>query len=328
MQNLETKFFGLNLKNPIIAGSSGLTNSIKDIKELEKAGASAVVLKSIFEEEIHHETEKNLNNMVVNGFVYPETMNFLEYDDMSDPVGDYLQFIRDLKKEVSIPIIASINCVTSQSWTYFAKYIQDAGADALELNIFSLPSDSNRSSQEIEELYFDVITEVKKQITIPLNIKISYFSANLRGLIEKLSKTGIAGITMFNRFYSPDIDIEKMEITSSNVLSNRDEITIPLRWIGIMHNRVDCDLAASTGIHDAEGVIKQILAGANAVQLASTLYKNGSQQITKILSDLKAWMTEHDYKSIDSFKGNLSQAKQVNPAAYERVQFMKYFREY
>jgi len=164
MQNLETKFFGLNLKNPIIAGSSGLTNSVKDIKELEKAGASAVVLKSIFEEEIHHETEKNLNNMVVNGFVYPETMNFLEYDDMSDPVGDYLQFIRDLKKEVSIPIIASINCVTSQSWTYFAKYIQDAGADALELNIFTLPSDSNRSSQEIEDLYFDIIQRLKSKL--------------------------------------------------------------------------------------------------------------------------------------------------------------------
>lgn len=328
MQNLETKFFGLNLKNPIVAGSSGLTNSVQEIKALEKAGASAVVLKSIFEEEIRIETEKNLNKMVVSGFVYPETMNFFEYDDMKDPVGDYLQFIRDLKKEVSIPIIASINCVTSQQWTYFAKNIQQAGADAIELNIFSLPSDSKRSSLEIEELYFEIIKEVKSQVTIPVNIKISYFSANLRGLIEKLSKTGIAGITMFNRFYSPDIDIEKMEITSSNILSNKSEITIPLRWIGIMHNRVDCDLAASTGVHDSEGVIKQILAGANAVQIASTIYKNGPEQITKMLNELKKWMGVNEFNSINDFKGKLSQAKQVNPAAYERVQFMKYFREY
>ncbi len=328
MHNLKTSFFGLKLKNPIIAGSSGLTNSISDIQDIEKAGASAVVLKSLFEEEIRVETEKNMTKMVASGFVYPETMSYFEYDDMDDPLGNYLQFIRDVKKSVKIPVIASINCVTADQWTYFAKQIEEAGADAIELNIFALPTDINRTSQETEDLYFNIIEAVLKQVTIPVNIKMGYFSANLAKLIERISKTKIAGITLFNRFYSPDIDIDNMEITSSNVLSNPDEITMPLRWVGIMSGRVKCQLAASTGIHNGEAVIKQLLAGAGAVQVASTLYRNGVQHINKMLKEVTNWMDQNDYKSVNDFMGKMSQDNSSNPAAFERVQFMKYFREF
>lgn len=325
MIDLKVKYLGLELKNPIIAGSCGLTNSVKDIVELEKNGAAAVVLKSLFEEEIIAEMNYSLAEMNRPSTVYPEIFDYFAIDDMEDTVTNYLELIREAKKNVSIPIIASVNCVSAVEWTGFAKRMQNAGADAIELNMFILPSDFTRSSEEFEKVYFDVIKAVKSEVTIPVSLKISYYFSNLGQMIKKLSESGIDGLVLFNRFFSPDIDIENNRVIPSSIYSSPSDISISLRWIGIMADRVSCDLASSTGVHDGKGVVKQLLAGANAVQFASALYKHGPSVIGTMLDEIKEYMEEHSYESISDFRGKLSQAKTSNPAAYERAQFMKHF---
>ncbi len=325
MADLSVNYMGLKLRNPIIAASSGLTNSVEDIIEFEKKGAAAVVLKSIFEEEIRLELEKDLVSMNMETFLYPETMDYYDNYAEDDSLTNYLKLIRESKKAVKIPIIASINCVTAEKWPYYAQTLQDAGADALELNVFVMPSDFTKTAAENEQVYFDIVDEVKKHVKIPFALKISYYSANLGAFIKKLSNTGINSLVLFNRFYSPDIDINNFDVISSNVLSHPEELPISLRWIAIMSERVGCDLAASTGIHDGAAVIKQLLAGANAVQIASAFYKDGKGIIENMLDDLSSWMKQKNFKKIDDFRGKLSQEKTQNPAAYERMQFMKYF---
>ncbi|MBU8891771.1 MAG: dihydroorotate dehydrogenase-like protein [Bacteroidales bacterium] len=325
MADLTTTYMGLKLRNPVIAASSGLTNSIRDIKEFEENGAGAIVLKSIFEEEIRRELEKDLSSMNMETFLYPETMDYYDNYTEDDSLTNYLRLIREAKQAVNIPIIASINCVTSDKWPYYAETLQDAGADALELNVFVMPSDFDKTSEENEKVYFDIIDEVKKHVKIPVSLKISYYSAGLGSFIQKLSKTGIKGLVLFNRFYSPDIDINNFDMLSTNVTSSPYELPISLRWVGIMHNRVGCDLAASTGIHDGAAIIKQILAGANAVQIASAFYKNGKGILKNMLNDLAAWMDQNEFKTLNDFRGKMSQDKALNSAAYERMQFMKHF---
>jgi len=325
MADLTTTYMGLKLKNPIIAASSGLTNSVEDIKEFEENGVGAVVLKSIFEEEIRRELKKDIGIMNMETFQYPETFDYYDNYAEDDTLTNYLKLIREAKKAVSIPVIASVNCVSAEKWPYYAETLQDAGADALELNVFVMPSDFEKTSEENEKVYFDLIKEVKKYVKIPISLKISYYSASLGSFIQKLSNSGIDGLVLFNRFYSPDIDINNLEILSTNVTSSSSELPISLRWIGIMHNRVGCDLAASTGVHDGAAVIKQVLAGANAVEIASAFYKNGKGILKDMLNDISTWMDQKGYKTIADFRGKMSQDKAQNPAAYERMQFMKHF---
>lgn len=325
MADLSTSYMGLKLRNPIIAASSGLTNSIEDIKEFEKNGVGAIVLKSIFEEEIRRDLEKDMGNMRMETSIYPETLDYYDNYTEDDSLTNYLRLIREAKQEVNIPIIASINCMSAEKWPYYAETLQDAGADALELNVFVMPSDFDKSSEENEKIYFDIVNEVKKHVKIPISLKISYYSSNLGAFTQKLSKTGIKGLVLFNRFYSPDIDINNFELLSTNVTSSPSELPISLRWIGIMYNRVECDLAASTGIHDGEAVIKQLLAGATVVEIASAFYKSGKAIINNMLEDISIWMNQNDFKTIAEFRGKMSQDKAQNPAAYERMQFMKYF---
>jgi len=324
MVDLSTQYLGMKLKNPIIAGSSGLTNSVKSIQDLEASGAGAVVLKSIFEEEIAFEYEDILNEAAAEG-VNLDQFDYYDFHIKGEKLDKYTTLIEESKKSVSIPVIASINCVYSHEWTSFAKQLQTAGADALELNMFFLPSEFDRTTEEKEKAYFQIIEKVQKEVTIPIALKISYYFSNLGPMIQKLSETGIAGLVLFNRFYSPDFDIDKMEVVSSNVFSAPSDLPISLRWIAIMAERVSCDLAASTGVHDGSALIKQILAGANAVQVVSTIYKNGKGQITEMLKTLEAWMDQKGFSSLADFRGKMSQARSSNPAAYERVQFMKYF---
>jgi dihydroorotate dehydrogenase (fumarate) len=324
MVDLSTQYLGMKLKNPVIAGSSGLTNSVKSIQDLEKSGAGAVVLKSIFEEEIAFEYEDILQEASEEG-VNLDQFDYYDFHIKGEKLDKYTALIQESKKAVSIPVIASINCVYSHEWTSFAKQLQTAGADALELNMFFLPSEFDRTTEEKEKAYFQIIEKVQKEVTIPIALKISYYFSNLGPMIQKLSETGIAGLVLFNRFYSPDFDIDKMEVVPSNVFSSPSDLPTSLRWIAIMAERVSCDLAASTGVHDGKALIKQILAGANAVQVASTLYKNGKGQIAEMLKTLEAWMDQKSYSSLSDFRGKMSQAKSSNPAAYERVQFMKYF---
>ncbi|MBR8538257.1 dihydroorotate dehydrogenase-like protein [Carboxylicivirga sediminis] len=327
MPDISTTYMGLKLSSPIIAASSGLTNSLEDIKHLEKAGAGAVVLKSLFEEEIVTEMERELHRMHSENYLYPETMDYYDTFDVEGTLSEYLKLINDCKKEVNIPVIASVNCITSHNWPAYARNLQDAGADAIELNIFSLPSDTDRKGLDNEQVYFDIIEAVLKEVNIPVAIKISHYFSNLADIITRLSKTGIAGLVLFNRFYSPDIDVDNLEVIPTHIFSQEYEYTMPLRWIALTSSRTECDLAATTGIHDSRTILKMLLAGAQVVQLASTLYKNGIDSIERFNYELDKWMQKHEFKTLDDLRGSLSQSKAVNPAGYLRVQFMKQFSQ-
>jgi dihydroorotate dehydrogenase (fumarate) len=343
MVDLAVKYLGLTLKNPLIAGSSGLTNSIENLQKIEENGAGAVVLKSIFEEQIRYETD-NLINQAGNERMQPMHKGFNEimdkrsydyaeaFDYISDfakehTLNEYLGFIEKAKKSVSIPVIASINCVYSYDWHYFAKRIQDSGADAIELNIYILPSDLHRTGLENENIYFQIAAMVKKYVTIPVALKISYYFSSVSQTIINLSNSGINGLVLFNRPFSPDIDIDKFQITSSNILSEPNDYSQTLRWIAILSGRLGCDLAAATGIHDHTSMIKQLLAGATAVQATSVMYRSGFESLGKIVSGLEIWMNAHHFNKIDDFRGKLSQINLENPAVFERVQFMKLYSQ-
>jgi dihydroorotate dehydrogenase (fumarate) len=329
MARLTTSYLGLTLKNPIIAASSGLTETINSISQLEENGVGAIVLKSLFEEEILLEMHANMSRMSSVSDLYPESVEYYEeHSTLRESTDHYLELIREAKKTIKVPVIASINCMTASQWTYFPKLIEQAGADALELNLFILPSDFNRSAQENEKVYFDIVKEIRKNIQIPIALKVSYYFSNLSGFLQKLSESGIQGLVLFNRFYNPDIDIDKMEIISSQIMSSPADISMSLRWIAILSGRVHCDLAATTGIHDGAAVIKQLLAGASAVEIASALYINGPEYVGLMLKEMADWMDEKGYTCIEDFRGKLSQRMSENPASYERVQFMKYFRGY
>lgn len=324
MVDLKTKYMGLDLKNPIIVGSSGLTNSVENIIEIEKNGASAVVLKSLFEEQIMQDINKTISQDEHSN-MYPEATDYIVNYSKDTAVGNYLQLIKDAKASVNIPIIASVNCVSSAEWVSFASKIEEAGADALELNVFILPSDPRKTGEENEKVYLDIIHQVQKVVSIPIAIKLSYYFSSLAKTALSLSWTGISGMVLFNRFFSPDIDIDKFEVKPTNIFSTPEELPISLRWVAMLSSRLHCDIAASTGVHDGEAVVKQLLAGAKAVQISSVLYKNGFGEINIMLTELKKWMEKHSFSSVDDFIGKMSIKETENPAAYERVQFMKYF---
>ncbi len=332
--DLSTQYLGLELKNPIIAGASGLTGSVEKVKTAEKNGAAAVVLKSIFEEEValeFIEFKKSSASLSADGktFEYEGRVTPIEYYPYvvrEENLKKYIALIKECKKAVSIPVIASINCfLQSIEWISYAGQLEAAGADALELNMFFPPTDFSEKRADKESVYFKVTEEVTRKLKIPTALKISHYFTDLGPMIQRLSETGIGGIVLFNRFFSPDFDIEKLEITNSFVFSSPSDLALSLRWIAIMSSKVKCDLAASTGVHDGDAVIKQLLAGANAVQVASCLYKNGMKHIGTMLERLEGWMSHHRFKSIDHFRGKLSQDQSVEPSVYERMQFLRYY---
>ncbi len=324
--NITTKFAGLTLKSPIIIGASGITGDTKHFKTFEENGAGAIVLKSIFEEEIIFE----FNNFMKEAEEYGYDNEFLDYFDYKlkqDNITKYIDLIKAAKQEVNIPIIASVNCVSTHEWAYFTKKIEEAGADALELNIFILPSDLTKSCTDMEKTYFEIVEKVKAQINIPVVVKMSYYFSNLGKMIIDLSEKA-DGLVLFNRFYNPDIDIKEKKIVNAKIFSTPDEILTPLRWVGISYGRVKSSLAATTGIHDGNGLIKMILAGADAVEIVSTIYKNGPKVIKEMINDLENYMAENGYETIEDMKGVASKQKAKNPAMYERAQFMRYFGDF
>ena len=328
MIDLSTNYLGLKLKNPIVAASSGLTGSLEGLLSMEKHGAGAVVIKSIFEEEILLQAELEVQEAEKDPMIYSGHSEILDYIDLhikEDKLKDYLKLIRDARKNLSIPVIASINCISSEDWTHFTRKMEEAGADALELNIFLNPADFK--NKEFEKAYFKIIKKVLDNVKIPVAIKISKYFTRLGLSVKALSESGVAGIVLFNRFYTPDIDIEKIAITSANMFSTPEEQYETLRWTAIMSEKIDCDLAASTGIHKGEDVVKMLLAGANVTQLASTLYKNGPDQISRILKKVEKWMAEKGFDSLDQFRGMIARMYGDDPAAFERMQFMKNFSE-
>jgi dihydroorotate dehydrogenase (fumarate) len=340
MINLQTSYLGLKLKNPLIAGSCGLTNSLTNIKELANKGIGAVVVKSLFEEQIIADTEKAIKSEKGEVKTFTQASDKLfgkriyEYDEAYSYIQDfakretlekYLNFLTETKKAVDIPVIASINCVSNQDWHSFSKKIQQAGADALELNIYILPSDFRRNAEDNEKVYYDIINEVRNYVSIPVAVKTGYYFSALAQSLQKLSGSGINGLVLFNRPYNTDIDIENISLSHGNIYSLESEYNHTLRWISILSGRVKCDLSSTTGIHNYETVVKQLLAGANTVQLVSALYKKGFDIIPEILNKMTDWMKRHNFDSIDSFRGKLSAVNLENPAAIERVQFMKLY---
>jgi dihydroorotate dehydrogenase (fumarate) len=325
MSNLQTKYLGLDLKNPLVAASSGLTSSVEKIKELASAGIGAIVLKSIFEEQINNEVSSMLEKDQQN-VGYPEAEDYIKNYLRDNTVTKHLELLKKAKEAVDIPIIASINCVSGAEWTSFAKDFEEAGADAIELNIFYMPTDRNEKPGIVEQLYLDVLKKVRLEVSIPVSVKFGVHHSNIIGMADKLKANGAAGVVMFNRFYEPDIDLDKLELTSSEVFSSPSDLRRSLRWVGIVSSSVaHLDIAASTGIHDGDAVIKQLLAGAQVAQLCSTLYVNGASVVSGILSDLETFMKKWNFKTIDDFRGRLSYKNIPDPMVYERSQFMKYF---
>lgn len=326
--DLSTEYMGLKLKNPIVAASSGLSSTLDGIKVLENSGAAAIVLKSIFEEEIVLEANQQLKEAEKDPVIYSamsETLDYIDVHIREDNLGKYLELIRQAKKEVNVPVIGSINCISQEDWVYFTKKIEEAGADGLELNLFLNPADFQ--NKEFEKAYFKIIEKVLGAVKIPVVIKISKYFTRLGLSIKALSESGISGIVMFNRFYISDIDIDTLSLTKGKLFTTSEDMSETLRWIAIMSNRVECDLAASTGIHKGEEVIKMLLAGAKVTQVASTLYKNGPDQIQRMLKKLESWMTEKGFDSLDQFRGKVADEYKGDPAAFERMQFMKHFSE-
>jgi len=324
MINLETKYMGLNLKNPIIIASSGLTNSVEKIKDLEKAGAGAIVLKSIFEEQINNEVNNQINRVPQHKF--PEEEDFTWNYTRNNLITSHLNLLSEAKKETEIPIIASISCMSASEWVVFAKDLENAGADALELNLFFVPIDPHKTSEEIEQLYLRIVSKVRKNVKIPVSVKIGFYFSNLIAMADRLTTSGADALVLFNRFYEPDINLEKLELTTSEVFSAPEDIRQSMRWIGLISSQIpNVQIAAGTGIQDGNSIIKQLLVGAQATQICSSVYINGAQVIAGMINDLTAFMKKWHFKKIDDFRGRLSYKNITNPAIYERAQFMKYY---
>lgn len=325
MANISTRFFGLDLKSPVIAASSSMTGHAEQVVKLAEAGAGAIVLKSIFEEEIFSELQEELALRTgLNSD--PEYLDYFDYVIKEDTLRKYLHLISDAKARTTVPIVASINCVSSSEWMLFARKIEEAGADALELNMFVTPSDVNRTSETGEGFYLETIQKVLQVVKIPVTVKISHYFSNLAGVVKKMSETGIAGVTIFNRFYNPDIDIDSESVVVADVLSTPHDYLLPLKWTGVLSGQIKVDLSATSGIHSAETAIKFLLTGASAVQVASVVYHEGPSAITRMNQGISDWMDKKGYKTIAEFKGSLSQASS-SAQAWERTQFMKYFGE-
>lgn len=321
MANLETTYLGLNLKNPIIVSSSGLTSNVESIKKLEANGAAAVVLKSLFEEQILHEA----GSLTVHSD-YPEAEDYLKAYVTSNNVEKYLELIAKAKETVSIPIIASINCISASKWIDFAAKIQEAGADAIEINVFVLPTDSRKKPEDYETVYFTLAEKLKDLISIPISFKLSDHFTNPLRIIEQLWYREVKGVVLFNRFFAPDLDIEKMKVVPAEVFSNPADIRDTLRWVAIASHAIHkIDISASTGVHSGDAVVKMLLAGASSVQVCSVLYKNGHGHLKGIVDFVGQWMDKKGYKSINDFRGIMNYGKIGDPDVYERSQFMKYY---
>lgn len=321
MENLTTNYLGLKLKSPLIVSSSRLTSTLEQLKEAENSGAGAVVLKSLFEEQIIYHISS-----VAAPAGFPEADDYISYYTRSHSVDEYLNLISNAKKSLGIPVIPSINCFSSKGWTDFALNIANSGADAIEINVFFMPVDKNRSSTDSEKIYFELIEKLKTTISIPIALKIGYRFSNILYMIDQFYIRGIEGVVMFNRFYEPDIDIEKLEIIPASVFSSSYDRRYVLRSIAMASAQNDkIDIAASTGVHSGEDAIRYLLAGADTTQVCSVLYQKGIPYLNTMNQQIKDWMKKHSFATIDDFRGKLNWLNYNKPAVFERTQFMKYF---
>lgn len=327
--DLTTKYMGLKLKNPIVPSASPLSQSVDTVKAMEDAGAAAVVVYSLFEEQITHESGELDHYLSVgtNSFAEAQTY-FPEQDEFHLGPYQYLDHIASLKKAVDIPIIGSLNGVSTGGWIKYAQNIEQAGADALELNVYYVAADKNITGSEVENMYVDVLKEIKKNVKIPVAIKLSPFFASMSNMACRLDNAGADALVLFNRFYQPDFDLENLEVTPNLLLSTNWEMRLPLRWIAILHGNIKASLGATSGIHNHTDVLKIMMAGGDAAMMASELLLNGIVRITQILDGMKKWMEEKEYDSIDMMKGSMCQQKIAQPAAFERANYMKTLQSY
>jgi len=322
--SLSTNYLGLPLKNPLVASSSPLSHTVDSIQRLEDAGASAVVMYSLFEEQITFDSLYVDHYLRSNADSFAESLSYFpEMDSYNVWPDEYLKLIRRAKETVDIPIIGSLNGVSMGGWTNYASLIEDAGADALELNIYYVPTSLEITGREVEDIYVDMLRQVKRAVTIPLSIKLSPFFSSVAHMSKRLVDHGANGLVLFNRFYQPDLDLEKLEVAPRLVLSNSHELRLPLRWVAILYGRVLADLAITTGIHTRDDVLKGLMAGAKVTMMASELLQNGLRRIKEILRELEDWMDEHEYESVEQLKGSLSQKNCPNPSEFERAQYMR-----
>ncbi len=322
--DLRSRYLGLALRNPIVASASPLTGNIDSLKRLEAAGVAAVVLPSLFEEQIEHEEMATHNLMLSGTEMSPEAHGFFpEMQNYRTGPENYLKLISDAKQAIAVPVIASLNGHTPGGWTQFAKQLEQAGADAVELNIYYVATGLDDRSVEIEQRYIDLVAAIKSDVKIPIAVKVSpYFSA-MANMASRLVKAGASGLVLFNRFLQPDILLDELEVSPHLVLSTSDELRLALRWIAILRGRVPASLAATGGAHTPDDVLKLLLAGADCVMVASSLLRKGPGHVAALISGVEKWMNEREYVSVEQMKGSLSQQSCPDPAAFERANYMK-----
>ena len=327
--DLTTRYMGLNLRTPLVPSASPLSEEVDGIKRLEDAGASAVVLHSLFEEQVRSEEEAVQFYMTYGSESFAEALTYFPKptEFVSGP-EEYLNKIRKAKEQVRIPIIASLNGTAIGGWVDYAKKIQQAGADALELNIYFIPTELDRTAIEVEQTYIDIVKAVKSVVHIPVAVKLSPFFSNMAYMAKRLDQAGVNGLVLFNRFYQPDINLELLEVQPNHHLSTAHDMRLPLRWIAILYGRIKADLAATSGIHNAESVLKMLMAGADVTMLCSALLNKGLGLIREIETGMCQWLAEHDYQSLHQLQGTMSQKNCADPGAFERAQYMRSIMSY
>ncbi len=329
MVDLSTTYLGLNLKNPLVASASPLSSKVETALQLEQAGASAIVMYSLFEEQIIREGLKLHEDLERGSYQFAEALTYIpEIGQYSIGPDKYVSEVRNLKKALQIPVMGSLNGVSSGGWIDYAKKIEQAGADALELNLYYLATDPSLTSAELENRYINLVGSICEQVSIPLAVKIGPFITALPNFASRLVQAGARGLVLFNRFYQPDFDLEHLEVVPNLVLSSSQELRLPLRWIAILFGRVAIDLALTTGIHSGTDLVKAVMAGSSTAMSTSALLKHGPAFAATILNEMVSWMEEHEYVSVAQMKGSLSQRAVADPAAFERVNYMKVLSSY
>ena len=321
---LNTTYLGLKLKNPLVVSACPLTAEIDQLKRLEQAGAAAAVLPSLFEEQIEHDSMQMAEAQEFGTESFAEALTYFpQQDEYRSGPEKYLETIAKAKKAVAIPIVASINGTSKGGWVRYAKMMQEAGADALELNVYFVPGELEMTGPDVEDRYLELVAAVKESISIPLAVKVGPYFSSMGNMALRLVEAGADGLVLFNRFFHPDIDLEKMETQPQLHLSTSAELSVPLRWIALLHGRVKASLAATSGIHDAPGLLKALLAGADVGMIASVLYQKGIGDVSKILAGLSKWMEEKEYSSVEQLKGSMSRENCPDPSAFQRGNYMK-----
>jgi dihydroorotate dehydrogenase (fumarate) len=322
--DLSTKYLGIKLAHPLMASASPLSVTVEGIQRLEESGAAAVVMPSLFEEQILHEEQEMQRLYEFKSESFAESLSYFpEAEEFRSAPQEYLTTITEAKKKVSLPVIASLNGCSVGGWTSYAKLMQEAGADGLELNVYFVPTDPQMSGTDVERRYIDLVASVRQTVSIPLAVKFGTNFSSVPHFAQQLADAGATGLVMFNRWLEPDIDLEKLQITPNLVLSNRYEMRVPLRWIAILREHLSISLAATSGVHYAEDLIKLILAGADVVMMASALLKYGPETLGKLREDLRVWMEENEYESVAQMKGSMSRANCPQPSELERGNYMK-----